>query len=54
MVFTYAQQVSLFEYADQMGLYNRSHTLSIILEIIAAVDDIADWDDDGCDQSNSN
>ena len=52
MVFTAAQQVSFFEDADQMGLYNRTHTLSLSLVGIAAVDDIADWDDDNWDQWN--
>ena len=46
MVFTDAQQVSFFEDSDQMGLSNRTRTLSLILEVIAIVDDLADWDDD--------
>ena len=43
MVFTAAQQVSFFEDADQMGFSNRNHALSLILEGIYAVDDLADW-----------
>ena len=37
-----------------MGFSNRTSTLSLIIEGIAAVDDLADWDDDDCDQWNSN
>ena len=54
MVFTSAQQVSFFEDADQMGLSNRNCTLSLINEGIAAIDDLADWDDNYWDQRNSN
>ena len=54
MVFTAAQQVSFFEDADQMGLSNRNRTPSLIIEGIAAVDDITDWDDDYWDKWNSN
>ena len=52
MVFTVAQQVSFFEDADQMGLSNRTRTLSLIIEGIAAVDDLADWDDNDWNQWN--
>ena len=54
IVFTAAQQVFFFEDADQMGLSNMTCTLSLIIEGIAVVDDLADWDDDDWDQWNSN
>ena len=54
MVFTAAQQVSYLEDADQMGLSNRTRNISLIIEGIAAVDDLADWDDDNWDQWNFN
>ena len=50
MVSTAAQHVSFFEDADQMGLSNRNCTLSRIIEGIAAVDYLADWDEDYWDQ----
>ena len=50
MVFTAAQHVSFFEDADQMGLSNSNCTLSRIIEGIAAVDYLADWDEDYWDQ----
>ena len=46
MVLNDTQQVYFFEDSDQMGLSNRARTLSLILEVIATVDDLADWDDD--------
>ena len=46
MVFTAAQRVYFFGDADQMGLSNRTRTLSLIIEGIHTVDDLADWDDD--------
>ena len=54
MVFTDAQQFSFFEDADQIGLSNRTRTLSLILEGIAAVNDPSDWYDDDWDQWNAN
>ena len=54
MVFTASQQVSFFGDADQMRLSKMNHTLSLILEGISAVDDLADWYDNDCDQWNSN
>ena len=54
MVFTDAQQFSFFEDADQMGLSNRNRNLSLILEGITEVDDLAVWDDDDWDQWNYN
>ena len=37
-----------------MGLSNSTNTLSLVLEGIATVDDIADWDDNDWDQWNYN
>ena len=37
-----------------MGFSNRTRTLSLIIVGIAAVDDLADWDDNDWDQWNSN
>ena len=54
MVFTAAQQVSFFKYADQMGLSNGTRSLSLIIESIAAVDDLSEWDNDDWDQQNYN
>ena len=54
MIFTASQKVSLLEDADQMGLSNRNRTLSLILEGIAAVDDLVDWDNDDWYQWNYN
>ena len=45
MVLTDSQQVFLFEDDDQMWLSNRSHTLFLVLEDIATVDDLSYWDD---------
>ena len=54
MVLTASQQVSFFEDADQMGLSNSTRTLSLFLEGIATVDNLADWYDDDWDQWSSN
>ena len=54
MVFTASQQVYFFGDADQMGLSNRTCTLSLILEGISAVDDLADWDNYDWYQRKSN
>ena len=54
MVITAAQQVFFFEDSDQMGLSNRTRILSLIFEVIVAVDDLDDWDDDDWDHWKSN
>ena len=54
MVFTAAQQFSFFEYSDQMGLSIITRTLYLIIEGIAAFDDLTGWDDGDWDQWNSN
>ena len=54
MFFTAYQNISFFEDSDQMGLSNRTRTLSLIIEGIAAVDDLAGWDDNYWNKWNSN
>ena len=54
MFFIAAQQVSFLKDSDQMGLSNSTRTLSLILEGIASVDDLYDWDDDDREKWNSN
>ena len=54
MVLTASQQVSFFEYSDQIRLSNRARTPSLVLEGIFTVDDIADWDENDWYQWKSN
>ena len=54
MFFIADKQVSFLKYSDQMGLSNSTCTLSLILEGIASVDDLSDWDDDDWDKWNFN
>ena len=54
MFFIAAQQVSFQEDYYQMGFSNSTFTLSFILEDIASVDDLSDWDDDDWEKWNSN
>ena len=54
MVLTAAQQVSFFEDADQMGLKHSTRVYSLDDEGIENVDDLADLDDNDCDQWASN
>ena len=54
MVFTASQKISFLEDAYQMGLSNRYCTLWLIIEGIAAVDDLYDSYDNDWDKRNSN
>ena len=54
MVLAATKQVSFFEDSDNIGLSNRTQTLSLALEGIATVDDLADWDEDDWYQWNHN
>ena len=54
MVFTASQNISFLKDAYQMGLSNRNCTLYLILEGIAAVDDLYNSDDNDWDKWNSN
>ena len=54
MVLTDAQQVSFFEYADQMGLKHSTRVYSLDVEGIENVDDLADWDVEDWGQWASN
>ena len=54
MVLTGGQITAFFEYADQVGLTNRTRLSSLDPKAIAFIDDIAEWDDDDWDQWASN
>ena len=54
MVLSVAQVTSFFEDADQMGLTNRTHNLSLNTEGITTVVELAEWKDDDWDQCKNN
>ena len=54
MFFIADKQVSFLKDSEQMGLSNSTCTISLILEGIASVDDLYDWDDDDREKWTSN